>query len=166
MSDPLEFALRAVSIGAGATIILDLWNVLLRLLGAPSTNWGMVGRWIGHFPRGRFVHDSIAKAPEIPGEHAIGWTAHYIIGIAYAVLLLAIVGLDWARAPTLPPALIFGLVTIVAPFFIMQPGMGAGIASSRTANPGAARLRSLMSHTIFGLGLYAAALIAALAAPA
>lgn len=166
MQELLALVGRAIVIGVGATIILDLWNVLLRALGVASTNWGMVGRWIGHFPRGRFVHDSIAQASPIPGEHAIGWIAHYVIGVMYALLLLAIVGMDWARAPTLLPALAFGLATIVAPFFIMQPGMGSGVAASKTPNPGVARLKSLVSHTVFGLGLYAAAVLAALALPA
>ena len=42
----------------------------------------------------------------------------------------------------------------------MQPGMGAGIAASKTPKPNAARLRSAMTHTVFGLGLYASALLA------
>jgi hypothetical protein len=36
--------------------------------------------------------------------------------------------------------------------------MGAGVAASRTARPGAARLQSLVTHAIFGLGLYTAGL--------
>jgi hypothetical protein len=38
----------------------------------------------------------------------------------------------------------------------MQPGMGAGIAASRTPRPAAARVQSLITHTVFGVGLYAA----------
>jgi hypothetical protein len=38
----------------------------------------------------------------------------------------------------------------------MQPGMGAGVAASRTPRPATARLHSLVTHGIFGLGLYAA----------
>jgi Protein of unknown function (DUF2938) len=45
---------------------------------------------------------------------------------------------------------------VAAPFLLMQPGMGAGIAASRTPRPAAARLHSLVTHGIFGLGLYAA----------
>jgi hypothetical protein len=51
--------------------------------------------------------------------------------------------------------LIVGLGSVAAPFLLMQPGMGAGIAASRTPRPTAARLRSLVTHGIFGLGLYA-----------
>jgi Protein of unknown function (DUF2938) len=58
--------------------------------------------------------------------------------------------------------LIVGLLTLVAPFFIMQPGMGAGIAASKTPNPNVARRRSVVAHTVFGIGLYGSALLSAL----
>jgi hypothetical protein len=38
----------------------------------------------------------------------------------------------------------------------MQPGMGLGIAARRAPNPTAARMRSLTTHAVFGIGLYAA----------
>jgi hypothetical protein len=97
----------------------------------------------------------------VTGEAALGWFVHYAVGIVYAAALLAICGLDWARAPTLVPALVFGILTVAAPFFVMQPAMGAGFASSRMPNPNAARLKSLMAHTIFGLGLYVSAWLSA-----
>lgn len=163
MNPGFEFIVRALIIGIGATAVLDLWNILLqRLFAIPAPDWGVVGRWFGHFPQGRFVHDSIGAASPVRGERLIGWTAHYAIGIVYAVLLLAICGLDWARQPTLLPALILALLTLVAPFFIMQPGMGAGIAASRTPNPVQARLRSVLNHSVFGIGLYASAVLAAI----
>lgn len=51
---------------------------------------------------------------------------------------------------------------MAAPFLLMQPGMGAGIAASRTPRPTIARLHSLLTHAIFGLGLYAASRITSL----
>lgn len=161
MDAAAEFIARACLIGIGATIILDLWSLTLRLFGVAMTNWGLVGRWIGHMPRGQFVHGSIADTAPVPGEHAIGWIAHYVIGLIYAAALLAIVGPDWAQRPTLLPALVFGWATLIAPFFIMQPGMGAGVAASKTPKPNAARLRTVLAHTVFALGLYAVALITA-----
>ena len=58
--------------------------------------------------------------------------------------------------------MIVGLVTLVAPFFIMQPGMGLGIAASKTPNPNAARLKSIASHMVYGIGLYGSALLSTL----
>jgi hypothetical protein len=163
MNEGAEIVVRAALIGIGATVVLDLWNACLqRLFGVPSLNVGMLGRWCGHFPRGRFVHDNITEAAPVRGERIIGWSAHYAIGITFAALLLAIWGLDWARHPTPLPALVVGLVTLVAPFFLMQPGMGMGIAASKTPRPNAARLKSMVSHTVYGIGLYGSALLSTL----
>lgn len=161
----MDFLTCTVVIGAGATAGMDLWTVLrARLLGGRMPDYALVGRWIAYMARGRFRHDAIAASPPVPNERVIGWTAHYLIGTAFAGILLAIWGVEWARQPTLGPALTVGLVSVAAPFLIMQPGMGAGIAASRTAKPGAARVQSLLTHTVFGAGLYAAAwLLAALA---
>jgi hypothetical protein len=53
--------------------------------------------------------------------------------------------------------MLIGWGTILAPWFVLQPGMGAGIAASRTPNPRAARLRNLATHTVYGIGLYVSA---------
>jgi hypothetical protein len=137
---------------------MDLWSLALRRgFAIPTLDYAMLGRWIGHMPRGRLVHDRIATAAPIPGERALGWVAHYGIGIAFAMVLLAAWGLDWARSPSIWPALIVGFGTIAAPWLVMQPAMGAGIAGSRTPNPVATRLRNLGTHAAYGLGLYVAA---------
>lgn len=155
MSNDLEFIVRTALIGAGGTLAMDLWAVVLKqFFGLSSLSYAMVGRWLGHMPRGRFAHESIVNATPIRGEPIVGWCAHYAIGVTFAALLLSIWGLDWARCPTLVLALVIGLGTTVAPFFIMQPCLGAGFASSKTPAPNSARLRSLMAHTIFGFGLY------------
>jgi hypothetical protein len=64
---------------------------------------------------------------------------------------------DWLARPTVLPAVLYGIVTVAFPFFIMQPSFGLGVASSRAPNPGHARLKSLATHTVFGLGLYVSA---------
>lgn len=149
---------RAVAIGIGATAVMDLWLMLLKALGLPTLNFALLGRWVAHMPRGRWAHEAIAKAAPVRGELALGWAAHYLTGITFAVLLAALAGPPWLRAPTLAPALCFGIGTVVLPFFVMQPAMGAGVASSRTQTPVLNVLKSLANHTVFGLGLYAAAL--------
>jgi len=147
--------------GVGATAVMDLWGIARRsLLGIPAPDYGLVGRWLAYMPRGRFCHDAIAASPPVKGERLIGWTAHYFIGVAFAAVLLGIWGLAWIQEPTLGPAFIVGIGTVAAPFLVMQPGMGAGIAASRTPRPGAARRQSLITHAIFGLGLYAAGWVA------
>jgi hypothetical protein len=43
----------------------------------------------------------------------------------------------------------------------MQPAMGVGLASSKAPKPNLARLRSLLAHTAFGIGLYLSATMVA-----
>lgn len=149
-----------VLLGTGATALIDLWAVARRqLFGVPMPNYGLVGRWLAHMPRGRFRHDSIASAQPVQGERLLGWTAHYLIGISYAAILPVVWGAAWLAQPTIGPALLVGIGTVAAPFLLMQPGMGAGIAASRTPRPNSARLQSLVTHAVFGLGLYAAGLV-------
>jgi hypothetical protein len=163
MAETTEIISAAIVIGIGATALIDLWAAFLRgCFGVASLDLALLGRWIGHFPRGQFVHDSIGTAAPGRNERIIGWSAHYAIGIFFAAVLLAVWGREWARRPTLGPALIIGFVTLVAPFFIMQPAMGAGIAASKTPRPNVARLRSLATHTVFGIGLYVFAWLRAL----
>lgn len=149
---------RAVAIGIGATAVMDLWLRLLQSLGLPTLNFALLGRWVGHMPRGRWAHPGIAKAAPVRGELALEWAAHYFTGIVLAVLLATLAGSQWLRAPTLLPALGFGIGSVLLPLFVMQPAMGSGVASSRTPTPILNSLKSLANHTVFGLGLYAAAL--------
>jgi hypothetical protein len=158
MPEWLQTVFCATVIGAGATVTIDLWAIIRkRLLGMASLNYAMVGRWLVHLTRGRFRHDPIAASPAVSGERIIGWIAHYLIGIAFAAALLAVWRRDWVCHPTLGPALMIGIASVSAPFFLMQPGMGLGIAANRTPKPAKTRMHSLMTHGIFGLGLYASA---------
>lgn len=158
--------LQVVLVGVGATAFVDLWSMVrTRFLGVPAPNFGLVGRWFAYFPRGRFRHDSIAASPAVRGELAIGWVAHYLIGVAFAALLVCLSGRAWLQQPTPGPALLVGVATVVFPFLLMQPGMGAGIAASRAPRPASARLHAVLTHAMFGLGLYLAGLAVDFLAP-
>jgi Protein of unknown function (DUF2938) len=150
--------LAAIAIGIGATLVMDLWNLFLkRAFGIPSLDYCLLGRWLRHMPAGTFRHASINAAPPKRCECKVGWTAHYTIGVVFA-LVFVLISRDWLARPTLLPALVYGIATVVFPFFIMQPSLGLGVAASRTPNPAQARLKSLATHTVFGVGLYVCAL--------
>jgi hypothetical protein len=156
----MDYLACALFIGTSATLAMDFWTLVRkRLLGVPPPDYAMVGRWVAHMARGHFRHERISASPAVRGERLIGWTAHFLIGIAFAAAFLGIVGPEWIRQPTLGPALALGIGTVAAPFLVMQPGMGAGIAASRTPRPGVARLQSLVTHAVFGVGLFAAGVL-------
>ena len=150
----------AILIGLGATLTFDLWAQFLKhaLKIAPS-NICLVGRWLRYMPEGTFKHSNIVSAPRKSAECTVGWIAHYMIGTTLAITFVALVGDNWLQHPTLIPAIVFGVVTVIAPLFIMQPSLGLGFAASKTSYPMQARLRSLMNHTAFGVGLYLFALL-------
>jgi hypothetical protein len=157
----MDLLANVIILGAGATLLVDAWALLRRrVFGLALPDYGLVGRWIGHMAHGQFRHAAIAASSPIRAERIIGWSAHYLIGIGFAGILLALMGLEWSRQPTPGPALLFGIGTVAAPFLLMQPGMGAGIAASRTRQPGAARLQSVVTHAVFGLGLFVAGSLA------
>jgi hypothetical protein len=147
----------AALVGIGATAVMDAWLLVLARMGLAPLNFHLIGRWIGHMPAGRFTHVSIAKSPRVRAELALGLLTHYVTGVAYAAGLVAIVGASWTKQPTVFPALAFGVATVVAPFFVMQPAMGSGFAASKTPTPLKNRLRSIANHCVFGAGLYFAA---------
>lgn len=162
MSEPLEFVLRGVILGVGASALMDLWGLVLRRgFGVPTLDYALLGRWLGHMRNGVFVHDRIGASAPVPHERALGWAAHYGIGITFAWGLLALWGLDWARSPSIVPPMAVGLGTILAPWLLMQPGMGAGFAGARTPNPTATRLRNVGTHAVYGFGLFLMALVLA-----
>ncbi len=160
MRMPINHIIAAIVVGVGATVLMDLWNLFLkRAFGIPSLNYCFLGRWVLHLPSGTVRHDSIAKATTKPYECQVGWITHYTIGISLAIVFVLVVARDWIDRPTLMPAVLYGLATIVFPLFVLQPALGLGIASAKTPHPAKARLKSLATHLVFGIGMYATALV-------
>lgn len=159
MSVESNYIAAAIAIGLGATLLMDIWNLFLKhAFGVPSLNYCLLGRWVRHMP-GMLRHASIAAAAQKPFECTVGRIAHYSIGAVLALLFVALTSGDALARPALLPALLYGIATVVFPFFIMQPSLGLGVAASKTPNPTQARLKSLMTHTVFGVGLYICAFL-------
>lgn len=155
MPNFLLFFVQAIFIGLGATLTFDLWGLFLKhAFKMTPSNICLVGRWLRYMPEGTFRHAHIASSPAKSAECTVGWLAHYTIGVTFAIVFVGLFGSDWLPQPTVFPALLFGIGTVFAPFFIMQPAFGLGVAAAKTANPAQARIRSLMNHMAFGFGLY------------
>lgn len=163
MNPLLNNLLLTLALGAGATLVMDAWLLVLQRLGIATLNFAFVGRWVGHLLRGRIRHSAIGQSEPIRGELGLGWLMHYATGIAFAALLLGLCGMAWLERPTVLPALALGMLSVAIPLLFIQPAMGAGIASRKTPTPLKSSLKSLATHSVFGLGLYlSASLIAAL----
>lgn len=155
----IEFVGKVALIGIAATAVMDAWLFLLKKLNVPTMNFALLGRWVGHALGGQWFHESIGKSAPVRHELAIGWLAHYGIGIGFAILHIAVFGSDWMVNPTFVPAITTGIATVLAPLFIMQPAMGSGIASSKTAEPLRNCCKSLINHSVFGSGIYFAGVV-------
>ncbi|MCQ4629897.1 MULTISPECIES: DUF2938 domain-containing protein [Shinella] len=156
----MELLLKGVAIGIGATVLMDLWAIVLwKGFRQSRPNWAPVGRWFWHLKNGTVFHDDIGKAPPYANELALGWISHYAVGILYGVILALLVGEAWFAAPTFLPAWILGIVTVGAGWFLLQPGLGIGVAASKLPNANTVRILNLVAHTVFALGLYGTALL-------
>lgn len=157
MNGKLDIAWYVIATGVGATLVMDVWMSIRKLwFRIPAPDYALVGRWFAYLPRGKFRHAPIAASPPLSGERVIGLLAHHVSGIVFAGVLLAVFGVPWIDQPTLGPALIVGIGSVAAPFLLMQPGMGLGIAARLAPRPALARFNSLVTHAVFGVGLYAA----------
>ncbi|WJZ02570.1 hypothetical protein CFREI_06415 [Corynebacterium freiburgense] len=119
----------------------------------PPLNLDFVGRWVIGLKDGKLAHDSIAAAPAYPTERAVGIASHYLIGMGFAGMFDFLLP-QWSKNPKLGLSVLLGLSTTVAPWFIMQPAFGLGVAASKTPKPGVAMFRSLRAHASYGAGLY------------
>lgn len=156
----LNVILIGALIGIGGTVAMDIWAIILwKLLGQNAPNWAPVGRWTWHLQNGTVFHDSIGNAAPYANEQALGWAFHYFVGIVYGIVLALFMGETWLAAPTFLPAWIWGIVTVGAGWFLLQPGLGIGWAASKTPNPTKARAMNLIGHTVFALGMWGTALM-------
>lgn len=152
--------LQIIVTGIGATLLMDGWSMCQKkLLRVPPLNYGLVGRWLLWLARGKVRHNTILSTPCIRGESFTGWALHYLTGILFAGIPFLLQGSSWLHEPLLLTGVLAGLLTLPAPWLIMQPALGFGIAASRTPRPWLARMLSLLTHLAYGLGLYGAALI-------
>lgn len=150
----------AMAMGAFATLTIDLWAWGMRRgFGIRSLDFCLLGRWVLHMRSGRWMHEDITRSAPQANECVVGWGTHYSIGIGFALLFVLLTPSGWLEHPTVLPAIAFGVVTVAVPFATMQPALGLGFAASRTPYPGRARLKSTMTHAVYGLGLYASALV-------
>lgn len=142
--------LEVLVLGVVATAVMDVWAwVQQRVFAIRPLDYRLLGRWLLGWRHGRFCHQTIVHSPPVHGERMLGWAAHYAIGVGFAAVLLSV-----SRPPTFWASLLMGWITLAAPFLLMQPAFGFGIAASKTPHPAIARRNSILAHTAFGMGLY------------
>lgn len=117
----------------------------------------LVGRWIGSIPSiGLFYNDIRATAP-VAAEAILGWGAHIILGLLFGIDFVLLFGTSALSEPKAWQGLSFGLATVLVPWLIFQSLFGWGVAVSKALEPWKMRHRGIITHTVFGLGLWLSA---------
>ena len=144
-----------VIIGLSGTALMNIWTIFLkRGFEISPPNWAMVGRWVVQLKSGEVFHDDIAAASAFSSEKLVGWVFHYLVGLAYGVIFVLLIGEQWLSEPAFMPVYLYAIATILAGWFLLHPGIGWGVALSKTENPIKARCMGLIAHSIFGLGMW------------
>lgn len=154
-----ELLIWGAAIGLGATALTDLVGILRQGWAATSGFYGLVGRWIGSVPSSGLTHTDIRTTKPVRAEAAIGWSAHILLGMLFGIGFVFLFGPSSLSAPKAWQGLSFGLGTVLVPWLIFQPLFGWGIAVSKAPEPWKLRLRSVITHVAFGVGLWLSALI-------
>ena len=137
---------------------LDFFGrALLILFKIPEPSWGVVGRWVFYMiRRGTVFNPQISDAVPIAHEVKIGWSFHYFIALAWAVVFYA----SFISYPLFELSyrngLFFGALTTLAPLFIFMPFTGQGMLARKTQMPYLTSLILLARHSIFGLAMFVA----------
>ncbi|CAI3930005.1 MULTISPECIES: DUF2938 domain-containing protein [Commensalibacter] len=156
----MSLMIDGILIGVGATVMMDIWDIVFGSLpGQSKSNWAPVGRWVWHLKEGIVFHQNIDDAKPYEHELALGWIFHYIVGILYGVLFALYVGTGWFAYPTFLPTWVWGMITIGAGWFLLQPGLGIGVAASQLSNAWTVRILNIVAHSFFALGMYGTALL-------
>ncbi len=154
-----DFWLRVLVVGVVANIVTDIYEYLLERSLGKSRDWHLVGRWVAYLGRGVFRHDGIGDKPTVRFELAVGWAFHYLVAIIFAQVYLQFLAAVLERPASLLNGLAFGLVTVLAPWLVLIPGLGGGFFGSKTGRPFFVCAVSLSVHAIFGISLYLGTLV-------
>jgi hypothetical protein len=113
----------------------------------------VIGRWFLSMFKGKFIHKDIHKTPELNNEKLWCFLSHYLIGIGLAGAYLSLELTVPALRDQMWMPLLFGIATILLPWFWLFPSMGFGFMASKSQNRSRIIQTSLVNHTNFGLGL-------------
>ena len=149
------FIFDPIIAGIVCCIAMDVWQRILFLtFYIPPTNWSITGRWFIMLISKKIIfNQNLDHENPVKYELQIGWAFHYwvaiIYGFAYYFLLAVFDILD----TSILSGLIFGLISVVVPWFFYLPVTGKGFMGNKTPNPTLTILLSTSSHVVVGVFL-------------
>ena len=112
-----------------------------------------VGRWFLYMFKGKFTHKDINKTPPLNNEKLWSVVSHYLIGIVLAGIYLFLELKEPIIRDQLWIPLVFGIATVILPWFWLLPSIGFGFLASKSPDKLSIIKTNLVNHTNFGLGL-------------
>ena len=148
------FGLQIVAVGVGACAVFDAWQRIFHwFTSIPPSNWAMVGRWtISLLTNGQLIVHDLEFQPKRRNELGLGWFVHYVIAVVYAAIFMLLMRAN-ILAAGFADGLLFGIVSVVVPWFFFLPCLGKGILGRLTPNPPLVCAVALMMHSIFGVAI-------------
>ncbi len=130
--------IRIIRSGFIATLVMTVFMLMAPLMGMPKM----------------LIGNSLAGFMHLP--IAIGWIAHFMIGILIAAGYVLVFSNILSINRVVKGAL-YGLIPFLMAQIIVMPMMGAGVFSSNTPTPILMVMGSLLGHLVYGaiLGLTA-----------
>ena len=140
-----------VIIGIVSCLAMDMWQRLLKLLyDINPSDWGVVGRWfLLVMSRGKIYNPAIDEEDPIKNELIIGWMVHYSVAIMYSVFFFILLEYEICSA-SLMNGIIFGLISVIVPWFFFMPALGKGLLGTKTPSPLMACSLAVGSHIAIG----------------
>ena len=144
-----------IFVGLLSCLVMDLWQRLLKLTyGINPSDWKIIGRWfIFLILKQKVYNPNIENEKPFKNELIIGWVFHYFIGIFYSLGFFVLMQFFDIFKANLIDGLIFGLVTLVIPWFFMLPVLGKGFLASKTPRPFFISSLSIWSHVAIGVAI-------------
>ena len=140
-----------VIIGIVSCLAMDMWQRLLKLLyDINPSDWGVVGRWfLLVMSRRKIYNPTIDEEDPIKNELIIGWMVHYSVAIMYSVFFFILLKYEICSA-SLMNGVIFGLISVIVPWFFFMPALGKGLLGTKTPSPLMACSLAVGSHIAIG----------------
>ena len=140
-----------VIIGIVSCVVMDLWQRLLKLLYSINpSDWSVVGRWFVLVVSVRQIYNpTIDQVAPIKNELIIGWIVHYSVAILYSIFFYILLEYGICTA-SLINGIIFGLISVIVPWFFFMPALGKGLLGTKTPSPLMACSLAVGSHIAIG----------------
>lgn len=152
----MDLILTGFTAGILGTLAMDLLNYLFARIGIILTiDLQMIGRMSAGWTRRRFRYHHPDEMEPVANEKLYGYITHYAIGLGLAVTYL----LGWdilVGGPASPVwALVYGITTTAASWFIIYPSLGQGALGRKSQYGIKSAYSALANHLFFGIGMAA-----------